>query len=84
MKSNVLSQVSLPSAAERDRVVFEWNATDAVYPSDRCIDELFEEQASCDPDAIAADRIVLRQPDEIACLAKAYEAPTNIVADFRV
>ena len=38
---------------ERRLVVAEWNATDAPYPSDRCIHELFQAQAARTPDAVA-------------------------------
>ena len=43
----------LLSSAERHQMLVEWNATDAPYPSDRCIHELFEEQAAGTPDAVA-------------------------------
>ena len=39
--------------AERHRVVVEWNATAADYPSEKCIHELFEAQAARTPDAVA-------------------------------
>ncbi|HEU4556219.1 MAG TPA: amino acid adenylation domain-containing protein, partial [Longimicrobium sp.] len=38
---------------ERRRVVEEWNATDAVYPRDLCVHELFEAQAERTPGATA-------------------------------
>ncbi|KAF9080654.1 hypothetical protein BGX27_005327, partial [Mortierella sp. AM989] len=34
-------------------VVHTWNNTDAPYPSDRCIHQLFEDQAERTPDAVA-------------------------------
>jgi amino acid adenylation domain-containing protein len=34
-------------------VVAEWNATDAAYPRERCVHELFEAQADRTPDAVA-------------------------------
>ncbi|HEU4883623.1 MAG TPA: amino acid adenylation domain-containing protein, partial [Longimicrobium sp.] len=40
-------------AAERRVVVQEWNRTAAEYPADRCIHELFAEQAERTPDAAA-------------------------------
>jgi amino acid adenylation domain-containing protein len=43
---------ALPEA-ERHQVVVEWNATDAAYPHDACIHELFEEQALKIPKAAA-------------------------------
>ncbi|HEX8359884.1 MAG TPA: amino acid adenylation domain-containing protein, partial [Longimicrobium sp.] len=45
--------IPLLPAAERRRVVEEWNATDAEYPADVCIHELFEAQAERAPDAVA-------------------------------
>ena len=52
---NKLSFAALPllSVAEHQRVVVEWNATQASYPSERCIQQLFEEQAGKAPDAVA-------------------------------
>jgi amino acid adenylation domain-containing protein len=41
--------------SDEDRRVFDaWNQTDAPYPADRCIHQLFEEQAARTPDAVAA------------------------------
>ena len=39
--------------AERRQVLTEWNATETAYPQDRCIHELFEEQAARRPEATA-------------------------------
>ncbi|HEU4884758.1 MAG TPA: amino acid adenylation domain-containing protein, partial [Longimicrobium sp.] len=39
--------------AERRQVVEVWNRTDAEYPADRCIHELFEAQAARTPGAVA-------------------------------
>ena len=46
---------SLPmlSEAERHQILVEWNRTEADYPRDKCIHELFEEQAARTPNAIA-------------------------------
>ena len=40
-------------AAERHRVLYEWNRTKAEYPVDKCVHELFEEQVRKTPDAVA-------------------------------
>jgi len=48
-----LGELELMDSAERRRVVEEWNDTAAAYPQDRCIHELFEEQAARAPDAVA-------------------------------
>ena len=38
---------------ERRKLLDEWSATGAAYRSDRCIHEIFEEQAARTPDAVA-------------------------------
>src|SRR6185436_8105848 len=48
-----LSRLELVDAAERRRVIEEWNDTAAPYPSQRCIHQLFEEQAARTPGAVA-------------------------------
>ncbi|HST60740.1 MAG TPA: condensation domain-containing protein, partial [Longimicrobium sp.] len=45
--------IPLLPAAERARLVEEWNATDAAFPAGACIHELFEAQAARAPDAVA-------------------------------
>ena len=44
--------VALGSEAERQRVLYDWNATKADFPA-ACAHELFEEQAARNPDAVA-------------------------------
>ena len=39
--------------AERQTVLYDWNATKTDYPKDKCIHELFEEQVEKTPDNIA-------------------------------
>ncbi|WP_223621891.1 amino acid adenylation domain-containing protein, partial [Lysobacter sp. ESA13C] len=48
-----VSALRLLPEAERQLVVETWNATDAPYPVDRLVHELFEAQAAKTPDAIA-------------------------------
>jgi amino acid adenylation domain-containing protein len=48
-----LSRLELLGEAERALVLEEWNRTDAEYPADRCIHQLFEVQAARTPDAVA-------------------------------
>ena len=50
-----VSRLPLLSDADRDRQLVEWNATASDYPSDRCVHELFEEQAARTPDKIAIE-----------------------------
>ena len=59
--SQTIDRVALLSDAERDRVLVKWNATDAEYPSHRCVHELFEAQAARTPDAVA----VVYEADQI-------------------
>ncbi|MEP7123627.1 MAG: non-ribosomal peptide synthase/polyketide synthase, partial [Byssovorax sp.] len=45
--------LSILDAAERRKVLVDWNATAFAYPDDACIHEIFEAQAARAPDAIA-------------------------------
>ncbi len=38
---------------ERQQVLYEWNAAEVEFPSEKCIHELFEEQVEKIPDAVA-------------------------------
>jgi non-ribosomal peptide synthetase component F len=42
----------IPEAEVRE-ILYEWNATDAEYPRERCVQELFEAQVEKTPDAMA-------------------------------
>jgi len=48
-----LSDLPLLTVAERHQLLVEWNQTQADYPSDHCIHQLFEAQVERTPDAIA-------------------------------
>ena len=48
-----MSEYALLTADERHRIVVDWNATTVEYPKDKCVHELFAEQAARTPDAIA-------------------------------
>ena len=48
-----LGDYTLLDAAEHDTIVRTWNATQADYPQDLCVHELFAEQARRTPDAVA-------------------------------
>ena len=49
----VVSQIDMLSADEKNRLLYEWNNTDASYPQDKTIHELFAEQADRAPDRVA-------------------------------
>ena len=48
-----LSDLPLLTAAERQQLLVEWNATQADYPRMPCIHQLFEAQVERTPDAVA-------------------------------
>ena len=45
--------VPLLSQSDRDQLLEEWNDTEADYPQNKCIHQLFEEQVPLNPDAVA-------------------------------
>jgi amino acid adenylation domain-containing protein len=50
-----IDRLPLMTASERERVLVQWNATATPYPANRCVHQLFEEQASRSPDSIALE-----------------------------
>ena len=48
-----VSAIDMMGEVERYRLIEEWNATATAYPRERCVHDLFEEQAASTPDAIA-------------------------------
>ncbi|MBR8838801.1 MAG: amino acid adenylation domain-containing protein [Stigonema ocellatum SAG 48.90 = DSM 106950] len=48
-----ISQLPLLTAEEQQQLLVEWNNTQADYPFDKCIHQLFEEQCFSTPDAVA-------------------------------
>ncbi|SFJ93155.1 Condensation domain-containing protein, partial [Paenibacillus sp. UNC496MF] len=48
-----ISQVSLVSEEEREQLIYDFNRTEAEYPRDKTIHELFEAQAEQTPDNVA-------------------------------
>jgi len=48
-----LSQINLLTPEERDQLLIDWNNTQAEYPQDKCLHQLFEEQVKLNPNAIA-------------------------------
>ena len=65
-----LDDVSLLSEAERQQVLVQWNDTAADFPGNACIHQLFEQQVTLRPGAIAVEfgdqRLTYRQLDERA------------------
>ena len=52
-KSVLLGEISIISEEERNKILNEFNNTDAEYPKDKLVYQLFEENASKSPDSIA-------------------------------
>ena len=48
-----IGMLPLLTEAERHQQLVEWNPTDAEYPKDKCIHQLFEAQVERTPDAVA-------------------------------
>ncbi|MFM7547880.1 MAG: amino acid adenylation domain-containing protein, partial [Cyanobacteriota bacterium] len=51
--ATAVGSLPLLSNAELRQVLVEWNATEAEYPKDQCLHQLFEAQAERTPEAIA-------------------------------
>ncbi len=50
-----VADIKVLTPAEHEQLVVQWNETATEYPHDRCVHELFEEQAALHPDAIAVE-----------------------------
>ncbi|MFZ1010470.1 MAG: amino acid adenylation domain-containing protein [Candidatus Sulfotelmatobacter sp.] len=51
--SQSIALLPLMTLQERKQVIEEWNRTEAQYPLDKCVHELFEEQVARTPQAVA-------------------------------
>jgi amino acid adenylation domain-containing protein len=51
--AQTVTEIDLLSAPERKLLLETWNATEAAYPEQACIHQLFEQQVERTPDAIA-------------------------------
>ncbi|HME08081.1 MAG TPA: amino acid adenylation domain-containing protein, partial [Bryobacteraceae bacterium] len=51
--SQLLSNLSLLSDADRHKLLFDWNSTFASYPKNKSFDQIFSEQAAITPQATA-------------------------------
>ena len=71
-----VSSIPLWNESERNCVVNSWNNTTAIYPSDRCVHHLFEDQASWTPEAPAVSG-----PDLSGNETRLTYAELNIKAD---
>ena len=53
MPKTPITHLPILTSTETHTLLTEWNATQTEYPKDKCIHQLFEEQAAQTPDAIA-------------------------------
>lgn len=51
--SAVVDRLPMLGDEERERVLYEWNRTEAEFRADKCVHELFEEHVRNAPDAVA-------------------------------
>jgi amino acid adenylation domain-containing protein len=71
-----ISELPLLTAAERRRVLVEWNDTHTVYPAGKTVPQLFEQQQAKTPDSVALKfgglQLTYRELDaRVSCLAQA-------------
>ncbi|HYR08731.1 MAG TPA: amino acid adenylation domain-containing protein, partial [Longimicrobium sp.] len=83
-----LRNIEVLPDAERRQVLEAWNRTEAEYPSDRCIHELFEAQAARTPDAPAVqfqgETLNYRELNERANRLAHYLAGLGVRPETRV
>lgn len=48
-----IADIDILTAAEREKILVDFNRTGAPYPADKCVHEFFEAQAEKTPDAVA-------------------------------
>ncbi|HEY6968326.1 MAG TPA: amino acid adenylation domain-containing protein, partial [Candidatus Angelobacter sp.] len=48
-----IQEIPLLTTGEREQLLVEWNGTEAEYPREKCLQELFEEQVERTPGAVA-------------------------------
>src|SRR6266702_2460692 len=51
--TQTVDKLPLLTSTERHQLLYEWNDTAAEFPSDKCVHQLFEEQAAKAPEATA-------------------------------
>jgi amino acid adenylation domain-containing protein len=82
-----VAHLSLLTPAERRRMLVDWNRTERVLPSERCLHEAFEAAAARSPDAIAvvhAERWTYRRVNAAANRLARYLRSLGVGPDVRV
>ena len=82
-----VSRLPLLSAAQREQLLERFNETAQTYPSERCIQELFEEQVSGSPEAVAVEyegeHLTYRELNERSNRLARYLLERGVQADER-
>ena len=83
-----LSRLPLLTKEERHQLLVEWNDTAREYPRDRCVHELFKEQAARTPEAVAlvcgGERLTYAELDERANRLARHLRACGVGAETRV
>ncbi len=86
--SSKVNELKILSEVERDRILIEWNQTAIDYPKDKCIHQLFEQQARLTPDAIAVifeqEKLTYRELDNRANQLANYLQTLGVKPDTKV
>jgi amino acid adenylation domain-containing protein len=83
-----IADLEIVSASHRQQIVVDWNNTNRDYELDRCVHELFEQQAACTPDALAAvfqnEQLTFAELNRRANQLAAYLKDEGVGADTAV
>ncbi|MCR4443371.1 MAG: amino acid adenylation domain-containing protein, partial [Peptococcaceae bacterium] len=86
--ATAIDDYSLLSEQEKRTVLYDWNATEASYPADKCFHVLFEEQARKTPNETAVfyenEFLTYQQLDEKSALLAAYLQAQGVRPDCLV
>ncbi len=86
--SSKVNELKILSEVERDQILIEWNKTAIDYPKDKCIHQLFEQQARLTPDAIAVifeqEKLTYQELDNRANQLANYLQTLEVKPDTKV
>ena len=83
-----VGEIELLTTEEQQQLLVQWNPPPADYPSDRCVHELFAEQAERSPEAVAVvsqdERVTYRELNERANQLAHYLLSLGVGSEARV
>ncbi len=86
--SSKVNELQILSKVERDKILIEWNQTAIDYPKDKCIHQLFEQQAAKTPDAFAVifdrEKLTYQELDNRANQLANYLQTLGVKPDTKV